>query len=390
MGSFFLNGFSHKVKMLQKISLAFAIAQSTVYADDHDWEEATGWEFIFPDECSMMKFSVANYDNGIGTDDWGSRDDLAGYCEFVCGESCDNIDSQSVQNSDHCDRLKSGDLQQRYEDEVINIDHSDRDAMMSVMNAICGNLELECAYASYFYSEHNYYDPEDAEESGAIEWCEAECDGSQWDEGIDDFTPPCNADRWVSSFENDDYDHHDDHHDTHDDDHYDDHDDDHHEESSAWEFIFPDECLPAKFTLNNYHHGIGTEAWGSYEEVVGYCEMMCGTCDNLEDENMENSDHCERPWSGDLQQRWLHEVVYHDGHSQPEKDAMMSVVNIMCGNIDQECAHASYQYSLTAYYDPGNSDEMREYCESTCVDQQWERLAVTYGSPCDSDIWSAS
>ena len=33
---------------------------------------------------------------------------------------------------------------------------------------------------------------------------------------------------------------------------------------------------------------------------------------------------------------------------------------------------------------------MREYCESTCGDQQWEHLAGTYGSPCDSNIWSAS
>ena len=36
--------------MFRKIWLALAIAQSTVYADDHDWVEATGWEFIFPDE----------------------------------------------------------------------------------------------------------------------------------------------------------------------------------------------------------------------------------------------------------------------------------------------------------------------------------------------------
>ena len=54
---------------------------------------------------------------------------------------------------------------------------------------------------------------------------------SQWDQGIDDMTPPCNADRWVSSFESDE------------DDHHDDHQDDHHEESSAWEFIFPDEVF---------------------------------------------------------------------------------------------------------------------------------------------------
>ena len=43
--------------MLQKISLAFAIAQSTVYADGHDWEEATGWEFIFPDEVFLINYT---------------------------------------------------------------------------------------------------------------------------------------------------------------------------------------------------------------------------------------------------------------------------------------------------------------------------------------------
>ena len=64
-------------------------------------------------------------------------------------------------------------------------------------------------------------------------------------------------------------------------------------------------------------------------------------------------EHCKRLTSGDLRDRYLHEVVYHDGHSQPEKDAMMSVVNIMCGNIDFECVHASYQYTLTANTDPG-------------------------------------
>ena len=67
----------------------------------------------------------------------------------------------------------------------------------------------------------------------------------------------------------------------------------------------------------------------------------------------KSMDLCKRLTSGDLHGSYLHDVVYHDGHSQPEKDAMMSVVNIMCGNIDLECADASYQYSLTAYYDPG-------------------------------------
>ena len=56
-------------------------------------------------------------------------------------------------------RIKSGDLKERYENEVINLDHPDRDAMMSVMNSICGNMELECSYAVYSYSAVAYYDP---------------------------------------------------------------------------------------------------------------------------------------------------------------------------------------------------------------------------------------
>ena len=28
-----------------------------------------------------------------------------------------------------------------------------------------------------------------------------------------------------------------------------------------------------------------------------------------------------------------------------DRDAMVSVVNIMCGNIENDCAHASYAYS---------------------------------------------
>ena len=73
-------------------------------------------------------------------------------------------------------------------------------------------------------------------------WCESECAASQWDQGIDDFTLPCNADRFVSSFESYDEDHYG-YHDDHDDDHHDDHDDDHHDEYTPWEWIFPDEVF---------------------------------------------------------------------------------------------------------------------------------------------------
>ena len=56
-------------------------------------------------------------------------------------------------------RLKSGDLRQRYEDEVIHTGHPDRDVMMVIMNTMCGNMELDCAYATYAYSEYAYYNP---------------------------------------------------------------------------------------------------------------------------------------------------------------------------------------------------------------------------------------
>ena len=52
----------------------------------------------------MMKFAVTKYENGIDTEDFSSHDEVLGYCEMMCGESCDNIDSQSVQDSGHCDR----------------------------------------------------------------------------------------------------------------------------------------------------------------------------------------------------------------------------------------------------------------------------------------------
>ena len=50
--SFFFEWFYEKVKMFRIIALAFAIAQPTVYADDHDdhHEESSPWEWIFPDE----------------------------------------------------------------------------------------------------------------------------------------------------------------------------------------------------------------------------------------------------------------------------------------------------------------------------------------------------
>ena len=45
-------------------------------------------------------------------------------------------------------RLFRGDLREMYETLVINARESeDRDKMMDAMNVMCGNIDIECAYA---------------------------------------------------------------------------------------------------------------------------------------------------------------------------------------------------------------------------------------------------
>ena len=55
-------------------------------------------------------------------------------------------------------RLKYGDLQDRYQNEVINSNPDDRDAMIAAMNIMCGNIDTECYYAAYHYSMNVYFD----------------------------------------------------------------------------------------------------------------------------------------------------------------------------------------------------------------------------------------
>ena len=46
-------------------------------------------------------------------------------------------------------RIIEGDLREAYEHLVINAPNSDdRDKMMAVVNVMCGNVEIECAYAA--------------------------------------------------------------------------------------------------------------------------------------------------------------------------------------------------------------------------------------------------
>ena len=45
-------------------------------------------------------------------------------------------------------RLKYGDLRDRYLNEVIYGDHEERVSFITVVNIMCGNADISCAYAS--------------------------------------------------------------------------------------------------------------------------------------------------------------------------------------------------------------------------------------------------
>ena len=48
------------------------------------------------------------------------------------------------------ERIMHDDLRELYRTQVIDApDSKDREAMMSVMNVMCGNIEIECAYAAF-------------------------------------------------------------------------------------------------------------------------------------------------------------------------------------------------------------------------------------------------
>ena len=58
------------------------------------------------------------------------------------------------------DRLKYGDLNEKYRKDVLaSFNYFERDAMISAVNVICGNIEIECAAASN--SLTNLYVPMD-------------------------------------------------------------------------------------------------------------------------------------------------------------------------------------------------------------------------------------
>ena len=50
-------------------------------------------------------------------------------------------------------RLKHGDLNGKYRNDVLDGSDDFRDVMMRIMNVLCGNIEMECASAVHSLSE---------------------------------------------------------------------------------------------------------------------------------------------------------------------------------------------------------------------------------------------
>merc|ERR1711990_995914 len=154
MGSFSLTFLCEQVKMFRQIALALAIARSSAWdpdnVDDQPDDEYTPWKFIFPNECNMGKWPVINWDMGVdGIEEWySSRDEAMAYCEQHSGCDTAACDEKNVLDHDHCERLKYGDLRERYENEVIYDNHEERVSFLTVVNIICGNVDVECAYAA--------------------------------------------------------------------------------------------------------------------------------------------------------------------------------------------------------------------------------------------------
>merc|ERR1711914_656 len=204
MGSFSSTFLCEQVKMFRQIALALAIARSSAWDPDNIDEpddEYTPWKFIFPNECNMGKWTVINWDMGVpGIEEWySSRDEAMAYCEQQSGCDTAACDEKNVLDHDHCERLKYGDLRERYENEVIYANHDERISFITAVNIMCGNADISCAYASSGVGWSLLLGTDIGRAQGH---CLHYCHSSEMDRGIDDFVDPCSTELWSGSLFN--------------------------------------------------------------------------------------------------------------------------------------------------------------------------------------------
>jgi len=179
--------------------------------DDHREGPLALWNTLMEtsvDGCQEAKWLLSNYRNGFTEyekDDDTERE-LVENCRHECGDdSClYQLQPEDFVNHESCRRIKYGDLRELYQNEVLNAPETgdragDRHSMMSLMNVMCGNMELECAYAAYEHWEtvkdgRNIFEKlAEAVETPEKKECLEKCEGQEWDKGIDDMVEPCSS-----------------------------------------------------------------------------------------------------------------------------------------------------------------------------------------------------
>ena len=75
-----------------------------------------------------------------------------------------------------------GDLREKYENEIIinPVNGHSKDVMV-LMNVMCGNIRMDCAYANHLYLNWQMHEHE----------CHELCLDQYWDVGFDDWQSPC-------------------------------------------------------------------------------------------------------------------------------------------------------------------------------------------------------
>merc|ERR1712147_97751 len=215
MGSFFLEDIFKRVKMFRVIFLVLAIAKSEENNEMSNLTKAFGranhgettldyfWAILMAENrCLEMKWLLNNYENDVLEDLEGtSHGDLLEGCAWYCDAGkCHTHEAEDFVNDENCNRLLSGDLRDQFEKEVINSPESDdRTSMMAVMNIMCGNVTMDCAYAAQAHwdqvkgARNVFEDLAEAVETEEKQTCLEQCDGQMWNEGHNNFVEPCSS-----------------------------------------------------------------------------------------------------------------------------------------------------------------------------------------------------
>jgi len=298
-----------------------------------------------------------------------SHDDVFNYCEYACAASfasstltCHELNSQDFENHENCYRLMYGDLKDVFEREVIHNQHEEENhGTMALMNVMCRNVDIDCAYATRRYSVGRAEEHE----------CREMCEGQHWAIDFDHHIDPC------------------------------DHPDD---EYSFLKTLFStavDNCQAAKWRVSIYQNGIGEDYMDdktSESDVIGMCNHECGDsfnygqCNQLKPEDFLNHEACQRIMHGDLKDDYEKEVL--DARDGEVRDKMMGVMNVMCGNVEIECAYALFDNFNSIRHGRNIFEEIAEAipseekmkCLEKCDGQMWDQGFDDMVEPCGSSF----